>query len=175
MTAVAITIRQIEDVAEIDGLEPLWLDLHRHHREVSTFRHLVVDDDASWHRRRALYRLWFAEGSAIILLAVEGAKPVGYVVARIHRGLDDTFAVSDRHAEIYTLSVAQDARSRGIGTQLMDAMERRLEDLGIVDLVIAVMYGNDAAIRFYRRRGLEPAELYLRRTGNHAARDAAPA
>jgi ribosomal protein S18 acetylase RimI-like enzyme len=57
--------------------------------------------------------------------------------------------------------VAPEARGGGVGTALMDALEEHLARLGIADLSIAVMAGNDDALRFYRRRGLVPVELVL--------------
>ena len=43
----------------------------------------------------------------------------------------------------------------------MDALDERLDELGIADLSIGVMAGNEDAIRFYRKRGLVPVELFL--------------
>ena len=81
--------------------------------------------------------------------------------SRLHDGPDDTFAVGARYAELYSLSVAPEARGGGVGTALMDALDERLTELGIADLSIAVMAGNEDALRFYRRRGLVPVEVVL--------------
>jgi ribosomal protein S18 acetylase RimI-like enzyme len=53
------------------------------------------------------------------------------------------------------------ARSYGIGSRLLDELDRRLEQRGIQDLSVAVLVDNVDALRFYQRRGLEPVELVL--------------
>ena len=155
----------------LDALEPLWIALHRHHRTVVPSAAMLLDDDSvSWSRRRALYRSWMAAGDALVLVARRGGAIVGYAVAHQQDGPDDTFAVGARYAELYSLSVAPEARGAGVGTALMDALDERLAALGITDLSIAVMAANEDAIRFYRRRGLVPVELVLWRSGNDKSR-----
>jgi ribosomal protein S18 acetylase RimI-like enzyme len=160
-----VTVRAIEEPAELDLLEPLWLALHRHHRTVLPPGTLVADDAASWARRRALYRGWMEDGDALVLVAERAGELAGYAVAHLQDGPDDTFAVGDRYAELYSLSVAPPARGAGVGTQLMDELDRRLAALGIADLAVAVMSDNHDALRFYERRGLRPTETYLWRIG----------
>lgn len=96
----------------------------------------------------------------MLVALVDGAF-VGYAVAHLQDGPDDTFAVGARYAELYSLSVAPEVRGGGIGSALMDALDARLAELGIRDLSIAVMAGNEDALRFYRRRGLVPVETVL--------------
>jgi ribosomal protein S18 acetylase RimI-like enzyme len=102
-----------------------------------------------------------ATGDALVLAARRGGVLVGYAVAHLRDGPDDTFAVGARYAEVFSLSVAPEARSGGVGTALMDALDERLAELGIADLSVGVMAGNEDALRFYRRRGLVPVELFL--------------
>ena len=152
--------------AELDALEPLWIALHRHHRTVVPSAAMLVDDDAvSWSRRRDLYRAWMAAGDALVLVARRNGAAVGYAVAHLQDGPDDTFAVGARYAELYSLSVAPEARGGGVGTALLDALDERLAELGITDLSVGVMAANEDALRFYRRRGLVPVELVLWRFG----------
>jgi ribosomal protein S18 acetylase RimI-like enzyme len=140
----------------------LWIALHRHHRTVVPSSALLVDnDDVSWSRRVALYREWMQAGDALVLVARWDGAPVGYAVAHLQDGPDDTFAVGARYAELYSLSVAPEARGGGVGTALMDALDERLAALGITALSVGVMAGNEGALRFYRRRGLVPVETFL--------------
>jgi hypothetical protein len=100
---VSIDIGVVAAAAELDALEPLWIALHRHHRTVVPAVAMLVDDDAaSWTRRRALYRDWLATGDALVLVARRAGTPVGYAVARLRDGPDDTFAVGARYAELYS-------------------------------------------------------------------------
>ena len=94
------------------------------------------------------------------------APPVGYAYVHIRPGDDDTWPVGAHMAELVSLAVAPDQRSRGIGTALMDAVDAELERRGIHDLEVAVMAGNDRAVAFYQRRGLVVGELLLFRFGS---------
>ena len=146
----------------VDDLRPLFLALHRHHRSVSDLP-LVADDEA-WQARRATYLAWFAEGRALLFVAAE-ETPVGYALVVWHEGADDTFPLAPRYAELYTLSVAEQARGAGVGTRLLDAVDGALAEAGDPPLAIAVMAGNADALRFYARRGLVPGEVLLYRFG----------
>jgi len=81
----------------------------------------------------------------------------------VHEGRDSTFALGDRHAELYSLVVAAAERGRGVGTMLLDAVDAELAGRGIHALAVAVMESNDAALDLYRRRGLVPTETVLYR------------
>ena len=83
-------------------------------------------------------------------------------------GPDDTWPVGQRWAELVSLAVLPDRRGGGIGSALMDAVDAELARRGIADLQVAVMAGNDAALRFYERRGLRAGELLLYRFGAEA-------
>jgi ribosomal protein S18 acetylase RimI-like enzyme len=162
MAADDIDINIVSAPADLDALEPLWIALHRHHRTVVPSAGMLVDDDAvSWSRRRALYRGWMATGDALVLVARRDGALVGYAVAHLQDGPDDTFAVGARYAELFSLSVAPEARGGGVGTALMDTLDKRLAELGISDLSVGVMAANEDALRFYRRRGLIPVEVFL--------------
>ena len=155
---------------QVDGLRGLWLELHHRHREVSPVP-LVEDDERSWQARRALYLSWLGGGRAFGLLAELEGAPVGYAICCLEAGPDDTFPVGDTYGDLYSLSVAEGLRGRGIGTRLLDEVDRELERRGIHDLRISVLAGNERAQRLYERRGLQVAELVLFRFGSPARGD----
>jgi ribosomal protein S18 acetylase RimI-like enzyme len=144
----------------IDDLQPLWLELHRHHRAVSRVQPFV-DDETSWAARRGTYVDTFADGG-FALLAEEHGDLRGYAVVRIHDEPQDSWALA-RYGEVWTLLVRESARGRGLGNALLDAVDAELERRGVHDLMIGVMEGNDAARRLYERRGLVPGWLQLYR------------
>ena len=148
-------------VETVDDLRLLFLALHRHHRSVANLP-LVADDEA-WRARKATYLAWFAEGRALLFVASAEETPVGYALVVWHEGADDTFPLAPRYAEVYTLSVAEQARGAGVGARLLDAVDEALADEGDPPVTIAVMAGNADALRFYARRGLVPGELLLYR------------
>jgi ribosomal protein S18 acetylase RimI-like enzyme len=149
-------------VDRIDDLRTLFLALHDHHRGVSAMP-LTEPDDRAWAERVATYTGHFRDGHAVLHLALQADRLVGYAFTVLHDGTDDTFELAPRYAELYTLAVAPDVRGGGIGTALLDAVDATLDELGIRSLTVAVMTDNEAAIRLYRRRGLVPAELILMR------------
>ncbi|MEO8687356.1 MAG: GNAT family N-acetyltransferase [Solirubrobacteraceae bacterium] len=67
--------------------------------------------------------------------------------------------------EIESLAVLPEHRGRGIGTELLDRLERELLDQGVSDLVIGVLPGNAGALRMYERRGYRTTWMYLSRFG----------
>jgi ribosomal protein S18 acetylase RimI-like enzyme len=148
----------------LDDVRELWLALHRYHGEIGS-RPLVEDDAASWERRQAVYRGWLEAGDAFVLLAARDGTPLGYALVHLHDGPDDTYPLGARWAEIYSLSVAPDARGQGIGTRLLDEIDARLAALGIGDVSVAAMVENEAALRLYRSRGFVPREVVLYRFG----------
>ena len=163
-------------VEAVDGLRPLFLALHRHHRSIAELP-LVADHEA-WRARRATYLAWFAEGRALLFVANAHETPVGYALVVWHEGADDTFPLAPRYAEVYTLSVVEEARGAGVGGRLLDAVDDALAGEGDPPLTIAVMAGNTDALRFYARRGLVPGELLLYRfraaRANPTSADARP-
>ena len=54
-------------------------------------------------------------------------------------------------------------RGRGLGTELLERLERELREQGVTDLVIGALPGNEGAVRMYERRGYRPTWLYLSR------------
>ncbi|HEY8860301.1 MAG TPA: GNAT family N-acetyltransferase [Gaiellales bacterium] len=148
----------------LSELEPLWGSLHQHHRSVADLP-VLADDDLSWQRRRDWYETRLTAGDAFALLARRGQVAVGYALVHIRPGDDDTWPVGDHLAELVSLAVAPEARGQGLGTALMDAVDAELERRGVRDLEVAVMAGNDRALRFYERRGLRAGEVLLFRFG----------
>ena len=101
-----------------------------------------------------------------MLLATVGARRRSATPSsRSAAGDDDTWPVGAALAELVSLAVAPEARGQGLGTALMDAVDAELERRGVRDLEVAVMAGNDRALRFYERRGLRAGEVLLFRFG----------
>jgi ribosomal protein S18 acetylase RimI-like enzyme len=155
---------ELAGVERVDEVRDLWLALHRHHRAVVGELPLVEDDEESWLLRRALYVERLSSETGFLVLAIE-QDVVGYAVVCIEQGPDDTFAVGERYAELYSLSVAPHLRGRNVGTRLLDFVDDELARRSIKDLKVAVMVANEAARRLYERRGLRPAEVVLYRFG----------
>ena len=146
------------DSSRLDELEPLFKAMHAHHRagrpraaEVRAFR----SDDEAWERRREHYRAVLDGGSGHLLLAEDGGRAIGYAVVS-EVGEQTTLRTGARVAELESLAVLPSERGAGIGSALMAAVHELIRDLGIDEVLLYVMDGNDGAMRFYERYGMRP-------------------
>jgi ribosomal protein S18 acetylase RimI-like enzyme len=140
----------------VDDLEPLWQAMHAHHRavaghveEVAAFR----SPGNSWRRRRAHYERVLAEPDTFLLLAERDGRAVGCALVVVG-GTEASIEVGERVADLDTLSVLPEERGQGLGGLLLDEVYAELRRRGIRELSLAVMEGNEDALRFYARRGL---------------------
>jgi len=77
--------------------------------------------------------------------AAPGRPPaiVGFIVAELRR----------RTGHIITIDVVAQARRSGVGSALLVAAENRLRDSGAQAVALETAVDNEAAIRFYKRKG----------------------
>ena len=97
------------------------------------------------------------KGEAWLLIAEHRGSPVGFALFRIRDG-DPNFETGARVGELEALSVQADLRRWGIGSLLMEEVERRIAELGVGFISLAVVIGNEDAIRFYERWGIVPSQ-----------------
>ena len=135
--------------------------LYNHQTGLSPhLRDREVPFERAWENRRSLEREWLGSQPQSFVLAAQDsdARYVGYAFVRIISG--EGFAVSWNAsrplAELITLVVVPEVRGQGVGSKLLDAVEARLWELGIEDMVIGVISTNTEAIRLYERRGAVP-------------------
>jgi ribosomal protein S18 acetylase RimI-like enzyme len=147
----------------LDDLEPLWLSMLDHHVEIGAAGLPVVSRDLSWSRRRSFYAGLLSEPEATIVTASRPAGLVGYCVAHVRHGADDTWPTGEVIGEIESLAVLASERGRGIGTLLLDAAEAHLAGHGAYDVMLEVVVGNASAIAFYERRGMAPITVSMLR------------
>ena len=84
----------------------------------------------------------------------------------MHEGPDDTFDFGARWGQLVTLSVLPAYREAGVGTAIMDEVDRQLAAIGATSVEIYVMQGNDRAREFYERRGYVPGQVYMFKVGS---------
>jgi ribosomal protein S18 acetylase RimI-like enzyme len=157
----------------LDRLRPLWLELHHHHQAVAgDALRPYVDDEHSWAARRGMYAGFLAapHGSFLLLAEPAGADAgalLAYAMVAItpveETWLDDTWRTGPLIAEIETLSVAPEARGRGLGSALLDRIDAELDAAGVADVVVGAFAANERALRLYERRGFRPTWNYLSR------------
>jgi GNAT superfamily N-acetyltransferase len=165
----------VEASAErLDDVASLWRAMHEYHAEVAGEAQEITPfrrAEDSWQRRRGDFERWMRAGDAWLLIAEREGSPVGFAFFRICDG-DWSFETNERMGELEALSVEPDLRRWGIGSLLMEEVERRLAAAGVGFVGLAVIAGNEEALRFYERWGMAPSHVRclgptLRGGGNH--------
>lgn len=144
----------------LEQMRELWRGLYEHHTAVlADLRDRELPFEQAWERRREIERRWLASEPGSFLLAAthEGAY-VGYAFVRVRpaAALAASWSVGDPLAELSILAVAPERRGDGVGSMLLDAVEERLAQMGIEDMLIGVIATNEDAMRLYERRGARP-------------------
>jgi GNAT superfamily N-acetyltransferase len=149
--------------ADIDRVRPLWLALHAHHQAVAPRLAPFVTDEVSWRERRRQYaEALAADGFGFI--ACEADSDIGYLVcAKRPMQWNATFAIASTLWELVTVFVSPDRRGKGIGSQLLDAMDARIDLEKLRTKLIGAIPDNRSAIDLYTARGFTPAWLTLTR------------
>jgi len=164
MDGVAITRGTADDIPR---LEPLWVAVHHQHAASMPELAPYVSDAETWHERRALYEDLFRKPDTFLLLARMEDELVGYALVHVtpasETWIADTWVTGERIAELESISVLPEHRGRGIGSMLMDECHRQMEALGVRDMIVGLLPGNEGARRLYERHGYRSTWLYLSR------------
>jgi len=129
--------------AELLGrIEPLWLELRRHHAELAPLwgPELLA---ATFESRRDGLRSKGANG-LIVLLAVADGQDAGYCVGTVD---------ALRRGELDSLFVTAPQRGRGIGRALTREALLWLGARSVGAIVVDVLSGNERALRLYEGFG----------------------
>ena len=152
----------IEASAErLDDVGSLWRAMHEYHAEVAGEARKVAPfrrAEDSWQRRRGEFERWMRAGDAWLLIAERDGSPVGFAFFRICDA-DWSFETNERMGELEALSVEPELRRWGIGSLLMEEVERRFAAAGVGFIGLAVIAGNEDALRFYERWGMAPSHV----------------
>jgi ribosomal protein S18 acetylase RimI-like enzyme len=144
----------------LEDLQPLWRVLYEHHMALTP--HLgdrVRPYEQAWKEHERLMEEWLAaEPNSFVLAAQRADLYVGYAFVRVRPGalFAVSWSASDPLAELAILVVLPEARGKGVGSALLDAVEAKLRELQVDDMVIDVITTNTDAMRLYERRGALP-------------------
>lgn len=109
-------------------------------------------DDAAVDERLALFESWSGVRLVAETETEAGPRVVGYGFARW--GDDTKEFVADGDAGLKEIYVDPDYWNEGVGTALLERMERRVPD-GYAGLTLSTLADNDVARAFYERRGFQ--------------------
>lgn len=119
-------------------------------------QHIAFDWANSKKHRERLDRQ--REGCAVYLVAWHDNLPVGHALIRWDGPTDHPIASKvGRCPDIEDLFISPDFRSRGIGSQLLDAVERLAKKRCYSQLGIGVDIDNPRARSLYERKGFKDA------------------
>jgi ribosomal protein S18 acetylase RimI-like enzyme len=145
-------------VDEVDRVELLWKAMVAHHREAVGEVWPVRDAEDAWRRRRSQYLEWVA-GEGTMLAAVPAGDPagppLGYAML-MPSPVGATWDLGERIGEVESLSVAPEARGRGLGSALLEAARQHFVAAGFEFWSVAVVEENRGAVALYERAGFEP-------------------
>jgi ribosomal protein S18 acetylase RimI-like enzyme len=148
---------EIERVApaDIDELVALWVDLATGQRSYGS--HILPE------RNRTAVRDTLAGHAAAggVRAARCDGEAVGFVSFALERG---AYESDETRGIVHNLYVAPGFRGDGIGSDLLDAAEAALEDAGASIVALEAMADNEAARRFYRRRGYADHRVELEKS-----------
>jgi ribosomal protein S18 acetylase RimI-like enzyme len=154
-------------VEDLDALEPLWVGVHRVHAASMPELAPYVSDAETWDEHRPLYVELFEKPDTRLFLARLDEALVGYALIHVEpvreTWVADTWRTGERIGELESIAVAPEHRGRGIGSALLDAVDREFEALGVADVIIGLLPGNEGARRLYESRGFRPTWMYLSR------------
>ena len=153
--------------SDIGLLEPLWVAVHHVHQASMPELAPYVSDEVTWGERRKLYEDLFDRPDTFLFLVRRGGEPIGYALGWVADAVDgwaaDTWKVGERVGELESISVLPEHRGQGIGERLLDLVDEEFDRLGVQDVIIGVLPGNEGARRLYERRGFKPTWMYLSR------------
>ncbi len=153
--------------ADIPLLAPLWVAVHHVHQASMPELAPYVTDEETWRERRKLYEGLFERPDTFLFLARIGDELIGYALGWVADTAEgwaaDTWRTGDRIGELESISVLPAHRGQGIGERLLDEVDQEFHRLGVEDVIIGVLPGNEGARRLYERRGFKPTWMYLSR------------
>jgi len=93
-----------------------------------------------------------AKNSAFLVAKIESTV-VGFITAKITENTDIPFLTRRKVCRIGTIVVLEERQNRGIGGELMSAIEKWTADCGADEVRLEVMEFNENAQLFYNNKG----------------------
>ena len=122
-------------------------------RDAGAIAELLMQFDADSTNQRpstSMARFLATPGSEIVFVADIGGSPIGFLTLQITHCVSYVRAT----AEVTAIFVADDHRRGGVASRLRDAALQTAQESHAMALFLRVNTANQAAIRFYERRGL---------------------
>ncbi len=109
------------------------------------------------------YRYWLRkerlDDKVVLLVAEEGADIIGYAYAKVEP--KNYYELIDAHAALHDIYVDENARVKGVGEALVDAVKERMRAKGAPRLVLHTAIQNEKAQRLFERTGFRTTMLEM--------------
>lgn len=89
------------------------------------------------------------KSNQMIFIAIEDQQPVGYIIGYVFQGMRTNGYIDE-------LYIQDDARGKGIGSQLMSTAIDWIKHRGAKRITLNVFNWNDSAIKFYESHNFKP-------------------
>jgi ribosomal-protein-alanine N-acetyltransferase len=89
------------------------------------------------------------------LVALEDEDVVGYIMCRIERGISSYSRRPAKKGHIVSVAVDREYRNKGLGTELIKAGMRGMEEYGAKEFFLEVRKSNESAISVYENLEFE--------------------
>ena len=96
-----------------------------------------------------------ADAEVTIYIAEEDAQALGYIFCKLIEREETPFTYPNRFLHIDQVSVRPDAQRRGVGTALMDQVEKLARELGVSKIHLDSWNFNTKAHAFFEALGFE--------------------
>lgn len=140
---------------DLETVTELWVRLARGQREHES----AIRADANRETMRETLAAHVHTNG--LLVARVGGNIVGFVSFTLERGALEIDTTRGLLSNIYVEPAYRDC---GVGTALLEAAEEALSEQGADVLTLEVMAANEAARRFYERRGYETHRVSMSRS-----------
>ncbi|MBR1883445.1 MAG: GNAT family N-acetyltransferase [Clostridia bacterium] len=101
-----------------------------------------------------------------IFLYEENKNVLGMIVGVINNEAISTYDYKvPKTGRITELIVTKNARRIGVGTKLMDYMEKYFKEVGCIDVLLGVFAYNEGARKFYEKNGYKARMTDMRKIG----------
>ena len=138
---------------DIDGLEPLWLELRSHQGSVTASWGPLRPAASGWAQRRRDFNNIIDEGGVVFLAVSASDGVVGYLIGEQESWSSPTWQWPSSFLAIVEIVVAESHRGSGAGRALMEAAESEARSRGVDALDLMVAGPNTLARSFYEAAG----------------------
>lgn len=146
------------EMAELDRVVDLWVELARGQRPHGS--HLLTEENRKSMRESMARRV--ISGGLLVSRGGDDADDPDRIVGFVMFGPDTGSYEQDvERGVVENIYVDAAVRDDGRGSDLLEAAERRLFEMGSDRVYLDVMANNEDARRFYDRRGYTPHRVEL--------------